>query len=308
MATASRNDARDGLVDLTLSFPVSPSVMARFLCAVHAPNAAPRAYALVEVEDGQEAPVYTVRDLRSIDVPEGAEGGEPFRSVFDAVNAEPQYAAHTTFVTTGGQRSADAIHEHGPSAVAVTLLGDDGPDTDAHDVSLQVLVDTFERLYRDGAVTVPGSLDAASAAIDAMYGAADLEAAAPDSDRDRDGDLDTGSTTLAGTTVPGRGPSPTVVEQSGSAAPVSTEVVEAPVTADEASAAAVDARRQVGRIATSTGAPAPDLGEAEGTAIALALACWFGEASRDSLPQTDKADEALAARSRQQDRRNPQRS
>ena len=282
--------------------------MARFLCAVHAPKAAPRAYALVEVEPGDGGPVYTVRDLRSIDVPEGAEGGEPFRDVFDAVNAEPQYAAQTTFVTTGGQRAADAIHEHGPSAVAVTLLGDDGPDTDAHDVPVQVLVDTFERLYRDGAVTVPGSLDAASAAVDALYREADLEAAAPDSDRDDAGDLDTGSTTLAGTTVPGDGPSPTVVEQSGSAAPVSTEVVEDPVTADEASAAAVDARQSVARVAARTGAEAPDLGDAEGTAIALALACWFGETSRDGLPQTDKADEALAARSRQQDRRNPQRT
>ena len=157
-------------------------------------------------------------------------------------------------------------------------------------------------------MTVPGSLDAASAAVDAMYGAADLEAAAADSDRDASGDLDTGSTTLAGTTVPGDGPSPTVVEQSGSAAPVSTEVVESPVTADEASAAAVDARESVARTAASTGADAPDLGDAQDTAVALALACWYGEASRDSLPQTDKADEALAARSKRQDKRNPQRS
>ncbi len=282
--------------------------MARFLCAVHAPKAAPRAFALVEVEDRPDAPVYTVRDLRSIDVPEGAEGGEPFRDVFDAVNSEPQYAAQTTFVTTGGQRAADAIHEHGPSAVAVTLLDKDGPDTDAHDVSLQVLVDTFERLYRDGAVTVPGSLDAASAAVDALYREADLEAAAPGSDRDANGDLDTGSTTLAGTTVPGDGPNPTVVEQSGSEASDSTEVIEAPVTAAEASAAAVDARQQVARIAASTGAPAPDLGDAEATATALALACWFGETSRDTLPETDKADEALAARSKRQDKRNAQRS
>ena len=292
-----------------LCLPVS-APMARFLCAVHAPNAAPRAYALVEVMAGTPpaGPSYVVRDLRSVAVPEGAEGDDPFQPVLRAVASEPQYAAQTTFVVTGGQRAADALHEHGPSAAAVTLLADNGADVDAADVSLQVLVDTFERLYRDGAVTVPGSLDAASDAVDALYREADLEAAAPDSDRDADGDLDTGSTTLAGTTVPGDGPSPTVVEQSGSAAPVSTEVVEAPVTADEASAAAVDARESVARVAAATGAPAPDLGDAEDVAVALALACWYGETTRDTLPQTDKADEALAARSRQQDRRNPQRS
>ena len=286
--------------------------MARFFCAVHAPNAVPRAYALVEVmsegDEPSEGPSYVVRDLRSVAVPEGAEGGDPFGPVLHAIAQEPQYAAQTTFVLTGGQRAVDALHEHGPSAAAVTLVGESGPDTDADDVSLQVLVDTFERLYRDGAVTVPGSLDAASDAVDALYREADLEAAAPDSDRDRSGDLDTGSTTLAGTTVPGDGPSPTVVEQSGSAANTSTERIEAPIDTDEASAMAVAAEVRRGRVAASTGGPAPDLGDAEDVAVALALACWYGETTRDNLPQTDKADEALAARSRRQDRRNPQRT
>ena len=299
-------------MDRPLCSPV-PTSMARFLCAVHAPTAAPRAYALVELmSDGDEAqtagPSYVVRDLRSVAVPEGAEGDDPFQPILQAIASEPQYAAQTTFVVTGGQRAADALHEHGPSAAAVTLLGTSGPDTDAADVSLQVLVDTFERLYRDGAVTVPGSLDAASAAVDALYREADLEAAAAGSDRDAEGDLDTGSTTLAGTTVPGDGPSPTVVEQSGSAANTSTERIESPLTTDEATAMAVDAEVRQSRVAAATGAPAPDLGEAEDVAVALALACWYGETTRDNLPQTDKADEALAARSRQQDRRNPQRS
>ena len=98
--------------------------------------------------------------------------------------------------------------------------------------------------------------------------------------------------------MPGDGPRPTVVEQSGNEAQTSTEVVRAPVTADEASAAAVDARERVARIATATGAEAPDLGDAEDTAVALALACWYGEAARDGLPQTDKADEAQDARAR----------
>ena len=266
--------------------------MARFICAVHAPEGTPQAAALLEQLDG---PTYTVRDLRTVN---GLDG------LTTMLASERQYAGQTTVVTTGGQRAADAIHEHGPSAVAVTLLGDSGGDADALDVPLQVLVDTFEWLYRDDALTVPGSLDAASAAVDALYSAADLDVAAPDSERDADGDLETGSTTLAGTTVPGDGPSPSVVEQSGSEAPVSTEVVESPITTDEASAAATDARDRVGRVAAATGGPAPDLGEHAAHAIALALGCWYGEASRDDLPATDKADEALANRVNRPTRRN----
>ncbi len=264
--------------------------MARFLCAVHAPDAAPRSYALVEVlADGPE-PTYAVRDLQRVS------GDDPIQAVLRAIHAEKQYAGQTTVVTSGGQRSADAIHEVGPSAVAVTL---GAGDNDAHDVSAQVLVDTFERLYRAGAVEVPGTVDAATEAIDAMYGSADLEAAAPDSDRDADGDLDESldgaSTTMAGTSVPGSGPSPAIIEQSGNEANVSTEVIDAPISPDEASAAAVDGRVSRGRIAADTG-DAVDLGNHEDVALALALACWYGEASRDGLPQTDKADEALANR------------
>ena len=264
--------------------------MARFLCALHAPDSSPRSFALVEVlTDGPE-PVYAVRDLRTVS------GDDASASVLEAVNSEPQYAGQTTFVTTGGQKAADALHEHGPSAVAVTLTGTSSADVDAQDVSLQVLVDTFERLYRAGAVEVPGTVDAASPAMDAMHAAADLEAAAPDSDRDAQGDLDGGSSeTLAGTDVPGDGPRPSVIEQSGSAANVSTEVVESPITMSEATAAAVDAEVRQARIASSTGATV-DLGDAEDVATALALACWYGETSRDELPQTDKADEAIEAR------------
>ncbi|WP_424521693.1 hypothetical protein, partial [Rubrivirga sp.] len=171
--------------------------------------------------DGAE-PTYAVRDLRAVS------GDDAAKTVLGVVNGEPQYAGQTTFVSTGGQRAVDALHEHGPSAAAVSITGgDDSGDVDAQDVSLQVLVDTFEGLYRAGAVTVPGTVDAASTAIDAMYSAADLEAAAPDSDRDASGDIDGGtSTTLSGDEVPGSGPSPSVIEQSGSAANVSTEVVE----------------------------------------------------------------------------------
>lgn len=272
-----------------------PPLMARFICAVHAPDAAPRALALVEQLPGDE-PTYAVREMRTLDGDIGAVG--------DVLASERQYAGQTTLVTTGGQRAADALHAVG-GAVAVSLLADSGGDADAHDVSAQVLVSTFERLYREGAVEAPGSLDLASAAIDALYTHADLDAAAADSDRDAEGDLDdSGETTLAGTSVAGRGPSPTVVEQSGSAAPVSTETVERPITGDEASAAAVDARERVARVASATGGEAPDLGEHEAAALALALACWYGEMSRDDLPETDQADEALANRVNRPNRRN----
>ena len=269
--------------------------MARFLCAVHAADGDPRAYAIVEVLADAAAPTYAVRDLRRVS------GDDPLRAVLDAVAGEKQYAGQTTLVTSGGQAVADAFHEVGPSAVAVNV---GSGDADAHDVPAQVLVDTFERLYRAGAVEVPGTLDAASEAIDALYSSADLEAAAPDSDRDDSGDIDGGtSRTLSGDEVPGSGPEPDVVEQSGSAANTSTQVIKAPITADEASAAAVDARETQARIASATGEPV-DLGDHEDVALALALACWYGEASRDDLPQTDKADEALANRVNRPTRRN----
>lgn len=262
--------------------------MARFLCAIHAPDATPTAFALVEVTDG---PTYVLRDLRAV------AGEDATQTILHVVSSEPQYAGQTTFVATGGQRAVDALHEHGPSAAAVTLTDGGSGDTDSHVVSVQVLVDTFERLYRAGAVEAPGSNDAASAAIDAMYSAADLEAAAPDSDRDAEGDIDEDvSNTLSGDAVPGSGPSPSVIEQSGSAANESTEVISSPLTPAEASAMAVESDVHVGRIASSTAGAAPDLGEHADTAIAFALACWYGEASRDGLPQTDKADEAQARR------------
>lgn len=262
--------------------------MPRFICAVHAPDGDPRAFALVEQMPGDaDGPDYTVRDLRTLDA------GDPTADLLNVTASEEQYAGNVRFVTTGGQRAADALHEHGPSAMAVQIRGGASASADAQSVSLQVLVDTFQRLYRADAVTVSGQFDAASGAVDALYAAADLENAAPGSDRDADGDLDAGA---PGTS--GAGPNATTVEQSGGQAALSTETVKAPVGPDEASAAAVAAQTNVARTAAETGAEARDLGEHADVATALALAVWFGETSRDEIGDTDKADEASAARMR----------
>lgn len=255
--------------------------MATFLCAVHARNHVPAAFALVEQVPGAQGPTYVVRALRAL------AGDDPTADLLAAMASEEQYAGNVRVVTTGGQPAADALHARGPSSIAVSLRH--APDADA--VSLQVLVDTFEMLYRQGAVDVPGALDAASGAVDALYSGADLDNAAPDSDRTDDGDLLPGA---PGTSD--AGPAPTVVEQSGNEAADSTETIEEPISPAEASAAAVAAQTTLARVAAETGAEAPDLGEHADTATALALAVWFGEASRDGVMQTDKADEVSEKR------------
>lgn len=260
--------------------------MSQFICALHAPSGTPTALALVERMG--DTPSYAVRVLRSLS------GDDAMRDLTDLLASEPQYVTQTTVVTTGGQAVADAIRESGPSAVAVSLHDGASGGSDTLGATTQGLVDTFERLYRDGAVEIDPALDLASAAVDALYSAADLEDAAPDSDRAPSGDLNDGvsgeTEALGGASYAGGGPAPTVVEQSGSAAPTSTEVVEAPISPAEATAAAVDAQSSTSRAVTGASG-APDLGDHGDVATALALACWYGETSRDQLATTDQADE-----------------
>lgn len=257
--------------------------MAQFIAAVHA-DSAPLALALVETAVSPSGQTYTLRDIRSL-------GDNPIDEISRVLASEPQYVGSTRVVTTGGQRVADALHAKGPSAVAVTLVSEEqSPDQDAFDVSAQVLVDTFEMLFRAGAVSVPTDSEVASSAVHALYRGADLENAALDGDRDDDGEPN--------------GPDPDRIAQSGSEASVSTMTVKSPINAREASVAAVEATERVGRIAAHTGEGAPDLGDHEGVALALALAVWYGETSADELPMTDQADEILDKR----DRRNAARS
>ena len=253
--------------------------MAQFIAAVHSSDASPRAMALVETSDTPQGAHYTVREVREI--------GE-----WDALNSflasEPQYVGQTSVVTTGGQNAADALHAHGPSAAAVTLRAGNSADRDALDVSVQVLVDTFEMLFRAGSIDVPITSEAASDAARALYHGADVDNAAPEGDRDTEGDLEASTDS----------PEPDVIEQSGSAAATSTEVIKSPITVREATVAAVEAAERAGRIAADTGAEAPSLGDHEATALALALAVWYGEATADDLPLTDQADEVNSKRAR----------
>ncbi|OZC02932.1 hypothetical protein [Rubricoccus marinus] len=262
--------------------------MAQFIAAVHATGATPHALALVETGMSASGATYTVRTVRSL-------GDSPFDEIESLLASERQYVGNTVVVTTGGQKAADALHAHGPSAAAVTLRADSSADRDAHDTTTQVLVDTFEMLYRAGAVTLPTPTDAASGALRALYQGADLDNAAPDGERDESGDLDASDAS---------GPSAVEVEQSGSSAALSTETVKRPLDAREASAAAVAMDVRTGRIAAETNEDAPDLGEHEAPALALALAVWYGETTADDLPETDQADEINQKRANRNAARN----
>lgn len=249
--------------------------MPRFICAVHAPEGSPRSAALVEQTDG---PAYVVRSLHASATPE---------ALRDLLASEPQFVAATMVVTTGGQRGADALHAVGLSASPVRLdVGAGGPG-ETRRTSLGTLVATFERVYRDGDVTVAGDVDGASDAVAALYAHADLYAAAPDGDRGPSGDLDE-------TNLPAEdGPNEAIIEQSGNAAALSTTVIDGD---RPASGALTAGSGPLGRVAVATSDGAPDLGEHADVATALALAVWFGEATRDRTPLTDQADEVSPGR------------
>lgn len=263
--------------------------MARFLCALHATKDTPRAFALVEQQPASPGgePSYVVRHLATLS------GDDPTSTVLDYVAREPQWAGRVLFVTTGGQRAADALRKAGPSAAAVALTGDGksaGPDV--HATPAAALVNTFVRLFRDGHVEVPGHLDLASEAVAALYRAADLDAAADDAERDED---DFGLDPDAAEAAAPDGPAPVEIEQSGGAKALSTEEIEGRPEGREAMVLAAEFAEapRLGLGAAGDPSAPPDLGEHADVATALALAVWFGEHLADDLPATDKADEAL---------------
>ena len=260
--------------------------MASFIAAVHTRKGQPLAFALVEQlagprGAGPRGTRYAVRRLHRL-------GDDGLQHVLGDLTEGRETVAQTTLVVTGGQAAADRFHDAGPSAVPVTLLGPDATaGTDTLSVWTQALVDTFERVYRDGDVEVPGSLDAGSEAVDALYRASDLEAVAPDAELDDNG----GATeAMSGDVYPGVQKA-VEIEQSGAEENVSTGVIgrQRNSEATEMLAAGLERPRR-GRIAGSSGAAA-DLGPAEDVAFALALAVWYGEYAADALPVTDQADE-----------------
>ncbi len=255
--------------------------MSKFLCAVHTEGATLRAAVLVEQTD---APAYVVRTIHA---------SPTAQDVADLLASEPQYVAATTVIASGGQPGADVLHAVGLTASPVTLDGSGSPAT-ALQTTLGVLVGTFERVYRDGDVHIPGEVDGASDAVAALYTSADLDAAAAGSDRDADGDLDAGAGTPIGGADAQAGPNRAIVEQSGNAAGLSTRVVDD--RSGRHAAGVIGARdTDEGRVAAEPGT-APDLGDRSGVATALALAVWFGEATRDALPRTGQATQAAKAR------------
>lgn len=254
--------------------------MATFIAAVHTRDGQPVAFALVEQRPGPRGARYAVRRLHPL------KGDGALGHVLDDLAEDQEYVGHTTLVVTGGQQAADRFHDAGPSAVPVTLTGPDNGagGTDALAVSAQVLVDTFERVYRDGDVDVPGALDYGSDAVGALYTASDLEAIVPE----REDDTDT-TEAMSGDTYAGRADTATTVAQSGREAGVSTGVIGDERVSDATEMPGTEAPPR-GLIAAATGTP-PAVGAHADVALALALATWYGEYVADALPVTDQADE-----------------
>ena len=127
--------------------------------------------------------------------PRGSEGGEPFGDVFRAATPSPSTPPRPRSSRRAARPPPTPSASPDPAvAVPRSMTGRRG--SDALEVRSRSSWTPSSASTATARSTVPGSLDVASAAVDALYRAADLEAAAPDSDRNDDGDLDTGSTTL----------------------------------------------------------------------------------------------------------------
>lgn len=184
--------------------------MSMFLCGVHVTDDQPAAFALFEALGGA-SPRYALRALREID---------SAAALSDALASERQYAGAVTVVTTGGKAAVKALHT---AASATPYTVTDRLGAKGETVSGQQLADTFERLFRDGAVATPSSDALATAAFEALHRASDLDAVATDSDRNPEGDLEDGAPgsiqpTLDGASYAGEGAAAARVVAGGSRA------------------------------------------------------------------------------------------
>lgn len=275
--------------------------MSHFILAVSTSSDTPAAYALAErtTHPERDEADYSIRTFRRFD------GDDPVSAVADLLADEEQYAGRTTLVVMGGQGVADRFGEAGLSAVPV-LVGASG-SSDALRATEQTLVDTFEAVYRRRTVEMPNEQEETSAVLSALYAAMSTDAGADEASPQMEAlarQETTGETT---TPVPADGPSPAVPELSGSSAPLSTAKIggdadDRTATVDEAATATADH----GLVDARNAGPA-DLGEHRDLALALALACWYGEFGTDDVPMTDQADEtARDARVREKRRRKAQ--
>lgn len=245
--------------------------MSQFICAVATNGSgAPAAFALAEKQDTPTGSRYVVRDLETL-------GANAYSTLQARLASSREYAGHVVFVTDGGRKGATAAHDAvGMSAVPVEIVAGQSGGADALNVSPAELVDTFEGLYRAGAVEVSASDALVSSALSALYVHGDSDAGGVDDDRYDDEDIPTAASL--------DGPQSTV-RQSGNAVGTSTAVV------GDATAMAAKASLEGGRPAARAdrGFSDVDLGEHRAPALALALATWYGEWSAESVPMTDQA-------------------
>lgn len=265
--------------------------MATFICAVSTDDREPVAYALVEQAEPTETTraSYVVRDL-------GRFGeNDPADHLKSLLASEPQMVAHSVVVTTGGQPTADRFQKSGLSAVPVETGGGPSRDGDTISVVEQTLVDTFAAVNRRSSMEVPGTLDSGSEAISALYAAMSDDAGAENASEETEalaarqgGDADAEA-------PPEDGPSPDIVEQTGSASRLSTARIGGDQPrrgdADSLVTGEVMSERQGLVDDHSRSIEAVELGEHRDVSLALALAVWYGEYVADELPTTDQADE-----------------
>lgn len=274
--------------------------MSHFICSVTTDSSdVPAAFALTEQVPGRgdDLPSYHVRTLGCLT------GTDPVEAVQDLLADEEQYAGRVTLVVTGGQPVADRFSKAGLSAVAVVL--GERADGDVLRASEQTLVDTFAAVYRHGTVEMPNEHEASSSVLAALYAAMSDDAGADEATPEMEALAEEETTGEAAAPVPEDGPKPDTAGLSGSSAALSTAKIGGDESDRNATAAeaATGPDRKTGRIDDSS-AGAAELGEHRDLALAVALACWYGEHRADDLPMTDQADEtAREARVRERRRR-----
>lgn len=265
--------------------------MATFICAVSTSSSGdPAAYALLEqtMEADMDRPLYVVRRLNRFG------DGDPTEALKDLLAGQEHLTGRVTLVVTGGQPVADRFHAAGLSAVPVEL-GAGGRYADAIPVAPQTVVDTFEAVYRRRRVEVEEGLERVSDALAALYPAMSEDAGAEDASPEIEALAEEEATGVETEAVPEDGPKPDVPERSGSASALGAARVGGDERREDthpmSTAEEHPERRGLVEHRAGDAEASVELGEHRDIALALALACWYGEHVADELPVTDQADE-----------------